>query len=281
MKNRNKLKNIIALLITSLTIIVATFLPEYLLSLKTKNTLNKVTLAPENYYLASETAIARSASSNLSGLEQMKLIYGSWESDMAKCPISDAFLTESEAVFLATKQLDLHYKNGVFPETVSSKFDNWYSWDTTLYKYTDKTFETYTAYLWKIVFTKYDKENEITVYMTEKGVIIAAHINKKASNTKSLAGLYVNYASDLLNAPYAKYSNVVNLMTSKTIAYSSDVDAMKLHIYPFIEDANIRPIFAYSMDLKIPYAEYETYYLYQYESDTDYGFFISPYGITE
>ena len=116
--------------------------------------------------------MARSASSNLSSVDRIKLIAGTWESEMQKCENTDGFLNEVEAVELAKKQMEYYYQAGVFPYSMQIKYDNMFSYATELYCYTDSSFHTYSAYLWKITFTKYDDSVECVTYMTESGTIL-------------------------------------------------------------------------------------------------------------
>ena len=141
--------------------------PKYLLARTLTEQTNHVEVAPEEYYLEAGTMMSRNTSSNLSAVDRIKLISGTWDSNMTKCDITEGFLDEVEAVELAKKQLDVYYKQGVYPYSVQIQYDNLYSYSSELYCYTDTSFDTYAAYLWKITFTKYDNSVENIVYMTE------------------------------------------------------------------------------------------------------------------
>ena len=100
---------------------------------------------------------------------------------------------EVEAVELAKKQLDVYYKQGVYPYSVQIQYDNLYSYSSELYCYMDTSFDTYAAYLWKITFTKYDNSVENIVYMTESGTILLAWTNNtKFAQTTTLLDFYEN-----------------------------------------------------------------------------------------
>ena len=149
---------------------------------------------PENGgYLEAGTMMSRNTSSNLSAVDRIKLISGTWDSNMTKCDITEGFLDEVEAVELAKKQLDVYYKQGVYPYSVQIQYDNLYSYSSELYCYTDTSFDTYAAYLWKITFTKYDNSVENIVYMTESGTILLAWTNNtKFAQTTTLLDFYEN-----------------------------------------------------------------------------------------
>lgn len=158
----------------ALIVVMSVVAPKYLLARTLTEQTNHVTVAPEEYYAEAGTMMARNTSSNLSAIDRIKLISGAWESNMKKCDITEGFLDEVEAVELAKKQLDVYYKQGIFPYSVQIQYDNLYSYSSELYCYTDTSFNTYTAYLWKITFTKYDNSVENVVYMNESGTILLA-----------------------------------------------------------------------------------------------------------
>lgn len=173
----NKIRVGLLFVCCALIVVLSIVAPKYLLARTLTEQTNHVEVAPEEYYLEAGTMMSRNTSSNLSAVDRIKLISGTWDSNMTKCDITEGFLDEVEAVELAKKQLDVYYKQGVYPYSVQIQYDNLYSYSSELYCYTDTSFNTYAAYLWKITFTKYDNSVENIVYMTESGTILLAWTN--------------------------------------------------------------------------------------------------------
>lgn len=168
----NKIKICLILFFCIAVILASVLVPKYLLARTLSEQMDQVVVAPEEYYVEAGEMMARSASSNLSSVDRIKLIAGTWESEMQKCENTDGFLNEVEAVELAKKQMEYYYQAGEFPYSMQIKYDNMFSYATELYCYTDSSFHTYSAYLWKITFTKYDDSVECVTYMTESGTIL-------------------------------------------------------------------------------------------------------------
>lgn len=168
----NKIKICLILFFCIAVILASVLVPKYLLARTLFEQMDQVVVAPEEYYVEAGEMMARSASSNLSSVDRIKLIAGTWESEMQKCENTDGFLNEVEAVELAKEQMEYYYQAGVFPYSMQIKYDNMFSYATELYCYTDSSFHTYSAYLWKITFTKYDDSVECVTYMTESGTIL-------------------------------------------------------------------------------------------------------------
>jgi hypothetical protein len=103
-KNSSVSKPTLLLIILCIITVAASFLiPDLLLKSKRDTSTSKILTAPESYYVESGNAMARNTSSNLTSLEQIKLISGVWESTGASCPLDQGFLTENEAVELANQ----------------------------------------------------------------------------------------------------------------------------------------------------------------------------------
>lgn len=259
---------LLAFLITVSFVLAGIFIPQYLLNKIKQEQLSSIHAAPEGYYLASETAMSRNASGQLSSLDRMKLIAGTWESSMSKCDTDEGFLTESEAVSLAKQQLETFYQLGIYPCSLLSDYGNWYSWTTELYKYTDTMFHTYTAYLWVIHFTKYDDSMTQTLLMTENGTILNVSLNTVFDNYKPVSWAYTDsYISSvigekriLINNPPAKnnvYAHLSNI--SYPTVHLSDVDFLNV----------------YTIELSLNGTS-EEYTIYQYSTADTYGIGITP-----
>ena len=194
MINKSKINWILLLsvMLCAITVVASFFIPDLLLNNHKDSTSGKIIVAPESYYVESGNAMARNTSSNLTSLEQIKLISGVWESTGSSCSVDQGFLSENEAVSLARYSLNAFYDMGVFPYATDANYNNWCSWDAKLYCYTDNLFNTYSAYLWVISFTRFDNSVTHTVYMTEKGVIIGATTTDKSFTPSKLIAAYTN-----------------------------------------------------------------------------------------
>ena len=241
--------------------------PQFLLNREKKNGTDIIYVAPESYYVESGNAMARNTSSNLTSLEQVKLISGDWESTGAQCALDQGFLTENEAVQLARYSLNNFYNMGVFPYSTDANYNNWCSWESKLYCYTDTLFNTYTAYLWVITFTKFDNSSTHTVYMTEKGVILGATTTDKdykankiisAYSDSSVKDIFADENISLLEKEAASEGTVIN------------------PVYPDTDysDATFSQI--YKLHLVSSDGQPEHYYVYQYTTDEVYGIGLVP-----
>ena len=188
----NKIKICLILFFCVAVILASVLVPKYLLARTLFEQMDQVVVAPEEYYVEAGEMMARSASSNLSSVDRIKLIAGTWESEMQKCENTDGFLNEVEAVELAKEQMEYYYQAGVFPYSMQIKYDNMFSYETELYCYTDSSFHTYSAYLWKITFTKYDDSVECVTYMTESGTILLLWTDGEYSPETTMKQCYDN-----------------------------------------------------------------------------------------
>lgn len=188
----NKIRICLFLIFCAVIISTSVLVPKYLLARTLSEQMEQVVVAPEEYYVEAGVMMARSASSNLLSVDRIKLISGTWESEMRKCENTEGFLNEAEAVELAKEQMEYYYQAGVFPYSMQIKYDNMFSYATELYCYTDSSFHTYSAYLWKITFTKYDDSVECVTYMTESGTILLLWTDEKYSPQTTMKQCYDN-----------------------------------------------------------------------------------------
>ena len=105
----NKIRVGLLFVCCALIVVLSIVAPKYLLARTLTEQTNHVEVAPEEYYLEAGTMMSRNTSSNLSAVDRIKLISGTWDSNMTKCDITEGFLDEVEAVELAKKQLDVYY----------------------------------------------------------------------------------------------------------------------------------------------------------------------------
>ncbi len=268
--NTNKANRLVILciMLCTVTVISSFFIPDLLLNKKKEQSTNAIVVAPESYYVESGNAMARNTSSNLTSLEQIKLISGAWESNGSSCTLDQGFLSENEAVSLARYSLNAFYDMGVFPYATDANYNNWCSWDSKLYCYTDSLFNTYSAYLWVISFTRFDNSVTHTVYMTEKGVILAATTTDTNFIPSNLIAAYTNQSITTIFA-----DDDITLLEKKKAPAGTVISS----VYPDLDFTDVVFNEIYILDLVSSDGELESYYVYQYSDDQVYGIGISPY----
>ena len=241
----------------------AIFVPKLLLDKKSERSLSQIIEVPDSYYLTSQTATARSASSKLSALDKIQLICGVWDSSMTQCDVTEGFLTMDEAVSLARAQMELYYQAGLYPVSLYSAYDNWYSFECNLYKYTDTSFKTYTAYLWEITFTKFDTSTYHTLLMSESGTILAADTNMTFNNPKNI---YEN-----------AFKTNCAVMIGDTHTYlgtSTKKSTLPYIPYTQLNLSSPTVLNTYSIQLRTTSTEFNDFSIYQYKKPQGYGFGI-------
>ncbi len=241
----------------------AIFVPKLLLNKKSELSLSHVMEAPDSYYLTSRTATARSASSKLSALDKIRLICGVWDSSMTECDVTEGFLTIDEAVLLARAQMEIYYDAGLYPASLYSGYDNWYSFECNLYKYTDTSFQTYTAYLWEITFTKFDTSTYHTLLMSESGTILAADTNMPFNNPKDI----------YKDAFEANCGTMIN-DTHTYLGTSTKRNTLPYIPYTQLTLSSPTVLNAYSIQLRTTSTEFNDFTIYQYRKPQGYGFGI-------
>lgn len=263
MKKGKYIFKILFILASLIAVFSAIFVPKLLLDKKSEDSLSQVIEAPDSYYLTSRTATARSASSKLSALDKIRLICGVWDSSMTQCDVTDGFLTMDEAVALARAQMELYYQAGLYPVSLYSGYNNWYSFECNLYKYTDTSFQTYTAYLWEITFTKFDSSTYHTLLMSESGTILAADTNMKFDNPANIYDAYQTNYTQMINDTYASLGSTTKRSTLPYNAYTQlDLSSATL-------------LNAYTIQLRTTSTQFNNFSIYQYEKPQGYGFGIT------
>lgn len=266
----NKIRLLPILLITLITISAGFILPGYILDCRINNNLSVVTPAPEEYYVSANTVIARNNSKKMPVLDKINLISGKWPSTCLQCPTSEAFLNVSEAVNLAIQQMETYYEAGVYPLSLKSDFDNWYSWSCKTYRYTDDALNTYTAYLWVINFVKYDNSVRHTVIMTEDGVILSAETDSDIILPNSISMAYnSNTVKTLLD-------NKIYFKNIKEVSLMEDISNVYPDVYPDVSLAGININDIYTLSLSDDLFDVQSYYIYKYQQGTRQGIGLVP-----
>lgn len=154
--------------------LLGTFLPGWILVRQSGKEMNMVDAVPVEYYSAANLAVARNASANLGIYQKLQLITGKWKSNVSETDSGERQMQDFEAVTLVKEQMDALYEYGLYPVSLRSDYENWYSWEAEFCKVVDATFNTYAAYFWKFTFAKYDGTEKHRVYMLEDGTIFLA-----------------------------------------------------------------------------------------------------------
>lgn len=175
-QNKKNKKYIYQAAVASMVLLamLGVFLPGLILKWQSREQMNMVDGVPVEYYSPANLAVARNASANLGVYQKLQLITGRWESNDTTVDSAEMEMENYEAVQLAKEQMDALYQAGVYPVSLLSDYENWYSWDAEYCKVVDATFNTYAAYYWKLTFSKYDGSEKHLVYMLDDGTIFLA-----------------------------------------------------------------------------------------------------------
>lgn len=235
-KTKKYIPLIAGILLTVSALSAGIFLPGIIINKKNQSKLNTVTSASKEYYLASDSLLAKNLSNMLSNGDRIKIACNAWESTERIADKSEANLTEYEAVQIAKSQMEYFYNKKIYPYSFASSFDNWYSWNTELYCYVDATFNTYSAYIWKITLTRYDNQLTHTIFMTEDGTILNAYVNEMPEDYEPIRYAYTaTDLSETLHDRDASYDSSVHFYSIKLseIRYPEDslADATLLDAY--------------------------------------------------
>ena len=119
------------------------------------------------------------ASESLKLNDRIQLITGQWESETQEAYSYEMTLKDYEAAALARDSMEAIYQKGQYPSDLASSYANWYTWEAFSEKAVDTTFHTYSAYYWKLIFTKYDGTEKHAVFLLEDGTVLLAEAEGK------------------------------------------------------------------------------------------------------
>lgn len=195
-KQKGTWKFVIMVILAMIIASCGIFLPGRILIWQSNLENNTVKAVSQEYYSAASSATARNASLNLKTIERLQLITGQWASTTEQITSYEMEIEDYEAVELAKTAIADLYEKKYYPEEIQTRYGNWYTWKAVPYKAVDTTFGIYTAYYWKIEFSKYDETAKHTVYMLEDGTVFLAQMEQKNSiDGEKLANVYVDLAS--------------------------------------------------------------------------------------
>ena len=211
-------------LITSfiLVTILGIILPGFLLHVTFSSKLGTVNPISTDLYNTSNSAIAKNASLKLTEYERMKLISGSWASTQTQIDTSSANISEVEAVELARNAVSQLPPANAYPYHFDSAYNNWYSWKTNYYQCTESSFQTYSAYYWKVTFYRYDTDEIHEVLITENGTLLAIRNNQPKETLKSLSSSWSAAINNYYKAQYTDAENIIFLDSEFRVPTYSD-----------------------------------------------------------
>lgn len=172
-QSNSRIRNRLLLAAVIVVVPAGIILPGRVLAIQGEQEYDQVGAVPEQY-LASSSAMAKNASTNLKTTERLRLITGQWESEGTEAKSFEMEQEDYEAVALVRTGMKELYDTHQYPVDLSSDYSNWYTWAAKSYKAVDTTFHTYTAYYWIIHFEKYDGSETHTIQMLDDGTIFLA-----------------------------------------------------------------------------------------------------------
>ena len=167
---RNNLINILVIALCIISACASVYIPKLLLNSRMNQNIDKVNVVPTEYYSGPSVAVVKSASRQLSAYQRLQLITNSWESNISPASTDECTISDYEAYILSSESILALYNAGLYPEKLSSEYQNWYTWKATPYKALDTTFGIYAAVYWEITYTRYDNTESHKVIIDENGV---------------------------------------------------------------------------------------------------------------
>ena len=195
-------KNLILLLTAITTVFLAVWMPGFVMQKTYKAKQQEVMNVPSEYYSGPSSAVIKNASRQLTSSQCIRLITGSWDSNIHPASDTDTNMSSLGIKSLTVTRVEDLYTKGLYPVSISSKPGNWYSWSTTPYLALDSTFRTYAAPFWEVDFLKYDNTEAHRFIVTESGDILYAEYKSfNMDKEKSLS----NFTPKLSNSSYLLY----------------------------------------------------------------------------
>lgn len=260
------------------------FLPGILLHTTFSAKLDSVNTISPDLYTTSNSAISRNASQKLSEYDRIKMISSVWSSIMTEADPAQLNISEVEAVDLARAAVGKLNDLGAYPYRFDSSYDNWYSWEAHCYRFTEVSFNTYSAYCWKITFYRYDTDEIHEILLTENGTLLAIKNNQSQDTITGLSSswhiLMENYFNELYpDTPFTLLKNV-DLSYREYMNLEYDTDSISspsiLHDLLIVNDTGITTEDDIKK-LKQPSKDMEIYHVIRINGDTDFLMFIIPW----
>lgn len=166
-------KNIILIILALASAVLCIVLPEKLIKNEGIESIGVALDVPEEYYpTSSYYEVLKESSDRLTDYQKRQLISGIWESEISEV---DEEYYESTGYHMETeaKSIISNFNNaGAYPVLIDSSYNQWYNWKCTYMQALDSNFRSYAGFFWKVVFTHYQNDETLTVYMTSDGLPI-------------------------------------------------------------------------------------------------------------
>ena len=188
-KFSNNLINILVIALCIISACASVYVPKLLLNNRMNQNIDKVNVVPTEYYSGPSVAVVKSASRQLSAYQRLQLITNSWESNVSPASEEECSISEYDAYLLASDNILKLYNDGLYPEKISSEYQNWYTWRAVPYKALDTTFGIYAAIYWEITYTRYDNTESHKVIIDESGELLCAIATGKENYTSYLPSI--------------------------------------------------------------------------------------------
>ena len=188
------IKNFILIAVALLVAGCSIWLPGFIMEKERTADFEKLTDVPADYYSGPSESIIKNASRQLRSEQCMQLITGVWDSSITPANPQDCTYTDFGMKTMTINHIQNLYTKGLYPCSLSSRNENWYSWEAKPYRALDTTFRTYAAYFWDITFTKFDGSETHRFIVSENGAILYAQAETKEN--------FGGFSPKLSNASY-------------------------------------------------------------------------------
>ena len=133
--------------------------------------------------------------------------------------------------------LNTIYHNDKYELHFDSSYENWYTWETSLYKAVDASFSTYLAYYTISKFTRYDNAYAYYVIAAENGDIL--YIYTDYTNLPEYETVFAHYRASYASAISDANANRTPLSNAETTegqpaGYSVSIKEADFSSYLFI-----------------------------------------------
>ena len=197
-------KNLITVMIALGATTLSIWLPGIMMQKNLKSQLSEIQNVPAEYYSGPSEAIIKNSSKQLTSEQCIQLITGTWESTVAPASPDYCNITEFGIKNMLVNRVEDLKSKQLYPVSLSSGPDNWYSWEATPYRALETTFQTYAAIFWDIRFTRYDNTEYHRFIITESGDILYAEfkLNEETKNESEAYKKLRNFQPELSNSSY-------------------------------------------------------------------------------
>ena len=232
-------KNIILIVLAILITVSAVWLPGYLMNRNNNAMFSGIKDVPAEYYSGPSEAIIKNASKQLNYEQCLQLILGIWESETSETSEEFCNINEFGIKTILTIRIDELYARHLYPVSLTTGIDKWYSWSATPYRAIDTTFQTYAAIYWDIRFFKYDGTEKHRFIVTESGDILYAEarfddeaimkdFNENPQNSSYLFYYYGENQDTIQNKDSLRVISHDSEITSYVTSTASDAAIKKL-----------------------------------------------------